>query len=135
MIIWLIVFIIMGLLELSTVSLISIWFAIGSIFAGISSYFTDSIVIQFIIFLSTSIISLVYTRPLLKKLLPKFTPTNLDSIIGKIGKVTKDIIPDEDGEVIIENKIWTAKSNNTILSGTKVKIISIEGVKLIVENI
>ena len=55
--------------------------------------------------------------------------------IGKIGIVLADI---EDvqkvGQVKVEGEIWTAKSQYAPISkDSKVKVLSIEGVKLIVE--
>ena len=48
--------------------------------------------------------------------------------------VTKKIGLNEYGEVKVFGNVWTAYSNEEIEVGEKVKILSIEGVKLIVEK-
>lgn len=132
---WFILFLIFLFIELITVTLVTIWFAIGAIAAVITTLFTDSIVIQSIVFVVVSVISLLITKPLVKKF-KKFdiTPTNSDRVIGKVGEVIKKIDTNKYGEVKVFDSIWTAKSDNKIDVGEKVKILSIEGVKLIVEK-
>jgi len=132
---WFVLFLVFLFIELITVTLVTIWFAIGAIAALITTLFTDSIVIQTIVFLVVSIISLLISKPLVKKF-KKFdiTPTNSDRVIGKIGDVTKKIGINKYGEVKIFGTTWTASADEVIEVGEKVKVLSIEGVKLIVKK-
>ena len=132
---WFIAFLVFVFIELITVTLVTIWFAIGAIAAVITSFFTDSVVIQSIVFVVVSVLSLIITKPLVKKF-KKFeiTPTNSDRVIGKIADVTKKISPNKYGEVKVFDNVCTAKSDEEIKVGEKVRILSIEGVKLIVKK-
>ena len=132
---WFIAFLVFVFIELITVTLVTIWFAIGAIAAVITTFFTDSVVIQSIVFVVVSVLSLIITKPLVKKF-KKFdiTPTNSDRVIGKVGDVTKKISPNKYGEVKVFESIWTAKSDEEIKVGEKVRVLSIEGVKLIVKK-
>ena len=132
---WFVAFLVFVFIELITVTLVTIWFAIGAIAAVNTTFFTDSVVIQSIVFVVVSVLSLIITKPLVKKF-KKFdiTPTNSDRVIGKIGDVTKKISPNKYGEVKVFESIWTAKSDEEIKVGEKVKVLSIEGVKLIVKK-
>ena len=56
-----------------------------------------------------------------------------DSIVGKVGKVTKKIKENEYGEVEVADKKWTAYSNNEISVGKKVRVLAVEGNKLLVD--
>ena len=133
--IWFIAFIILLVIELMTVNLVTIWFAFGSIAALITCFFTDSVVIQSIVFLIVSVIALLITKPLIKKFKGfDVTPTNSDRVIGKIGEVTKKIEKNQYGEVKIFGNIWTARSDEELSVGERVKVLGIEGVKLIVEK-
>lgn len=135
MLIWFIVFLVMLIVELMTVNLVSIWFSIGALGAMLTAYFTDSIVIQIIVFIVVSIISLLITKPLVKKFKGfDITPTNSDRVIGKTGEVTKKIGNNSYGEVKVFGNTWTATSKEVIDVGEKVKVLNIEGVKLIVER-
>ncbi len=132
---WFIAFVILLVIELVTVNLVTIWFAIGSVAAIITTIFTDSILIQCIVFTIVSVISLLITKPLIKKF-KKFDvePTNSDRVIGKVGEVTQKIEKNKYGEVKVYGNTWTASSKDVIDVGERVKVLSIDGVKLIVEK-
>lgn len=133
---WMIAFLVLIFIEIITVNLVTIWFAIGAIAGFITAYFTDSIAVQMIVFIVVSIISLVPTRNIVNKLKVKnFEPTNLDRIIGKTGIVTEEISNIKLGEVKVDGKKWSAMSTEKITIGRKVEILSIEGVKLNVKEI
>lgn len=132
---WFIAFVILIIIELATVNLVTIWFAIGSVAAIITTMFTDSIAIQAVVFGVVSLISLLITKPLIKKFKGfEVEPTNSDRVIGKVGEVTKRITPNKYGEVKVFGNTWTASSEKTINVGQKVKVLSIDGVKLIVKK-
>lgn len=132
---WFIAFVILLLIELVTVNLVTIWFAIGAVAAIITTIFTDSIMIQSIVFIVVSVLSLFITKPLIKKV-KKFdvTPTNSDRVIGKVGEVTQKIGRNKYGEVKVYGNTWTASSKQVINVGERVKVLAIDGVKLVVEK-
>ena len=132
---WTIIFLILLFVELITINLVSIWFAIGALFSAIVSIFTDSVLIQFLTFLLVSIVTLIITKPVVKKInKKKFTPTNLDRVIGQQGVVTKRISKDSYGLVKVLGSIWTATSDDFIDVGSRVIVQKIVGVKLIVKK-
>lgn len=133
---WLIIFIFLIFVEIATVNLVSIWFAIGAIASCILSIYVDNQIIQLGCFVITSTICLILTKSIISKIKNhKITPTNLDRVIGDIGIVTEDIDEFNNGEVKVDGKTWTATSKETLKVGTKVKIVSINGVKLNVKSI
>lgn len=132
---WLILFVVLIILELCTANLTTIWFAFGALLAYIVSLFTDNVMIQTTVFLAVSVITLILTRPVVRKyLLTKPSRTNADMLIGRTGIVTKKITKTDIGEVKIDGKYWSAKANKKIKEGSKVEILAIEGVKLIVKE-
>ena len=132
---WFIAFLVLLFIEIITVNLVTIWFAAGALAAMIASTFTDSLVVQVIVFLVVSIVALLLTKPLIKKFKGfQVTPTNSDRVIGKVGEVTKKITKDNYGEVKVFGNTWTACSDADLDVGTKVIVMSIEGVKLIVKK-
>lgn len=135
-IIWLIIFIILVIIELSTINLVSIWFAIGSIASFLASLITENLSIQLATFIIVSSISLICTKKIVKKFKNnEITLTNLDRIIGLTGIVTEDITKENAGVVKVDGKLWSAISKFNIKKGSKVEILSIEGVKLSVKVI
>lgn len=127
------------LVEAGTSQLISIWFSLGALGGAISCIFTDNIVIQLFVFITVTTLSLVLTRPIVKKLKLKgaAVKTNLDRVIGCEATLTKDITRDCDGELKVLGDYWLAVSRdgNEIKSGTRVKVLEIKGTKLIVEEV
>ena len=133
--IWFALIFVFLIIESITLNLVTIWFAFGSICAYISSYFTENIVIQLTIFVITSALSLIFTKPLLEKHLNKpKEKTNFDRIINEIGIVTKDIKKHDAGRVKIDGKDWMAVSQEEIKKGEEVEILKIEGAKIIVRR-
>lgn len=135
-VIWLFLFSFFLVIEAATFNLITVWFALGALGSFISSYFINNVLIQLLIFVIVTGLSLLATRPLVKKILKKVerTRTNLDAVINSIGIVSETIKPDTIGRVDVMGKNWAAKGYEHIRKGSKVKVLAIEGAKLIVEK-
>ena len=135
--IWLIVAVILGIMEAVTVSLISVWFAIGALAAIIPAYFGVPFWGQILVFLAVSAIAFAFTKRYFKDVVKvKKQPTNSDGLIGTDGIVTAEINNLEGaGKVYISGLTWSARSKNgkTIPEGAVVTVDKIEGVTLVVE--
>lgn len=122
--------------EIMTVGFLVFWFGIGGLFAMITSFFTSNISIQTAVFLATSTLLIFLTKPLVNKYIsPKpAIPTNVYSVIGKTGFVTKDITLENSGQVKVNGETWTALAENSISieKGMEVEINKVDGVKVIV---
>lgn len=132
---WLIIFIIAFIAEITTLSLVSIWFSAGALVSILLKYFGVLLIGQIIGFVMVSILTFLLFRPMLMKHIksPK-SKTNVDRNIGKTGEVIKDIEPLTFGQVKVNGQIWTAKSEDgtSITEGSIVEVVGIEGVKLVV---
>lgn len=136
--IWLIVLIAGLVIEILTVTLVSIWFALGAACALIAQSFGLSEIVQIIIFLVVSIVAIILTRPLYKKLkLKKDVKLNTDKNIGKRGYVTKPIAQYGSGQVKLDDTYWSARGTDeqAIALNTLVQVVDVEGAKLIVEEV
>ena len=132
---WLLVIIVLTIVELATVNLVTVWFIASGIVALILSFFIDNVAIVSSIFVILGIILLITTKPILDKLLKgKDEKTNLDRVVGASGVVTEEIKKNVVGEVKVDGKRWSAISSRKIAVGETVKILKIDGVKLIVEK-
>ena len=136
---WLIAMVALMAVEAAVPGLISIWFAIGALAALISAMFHAPLWLQIVWFVLVSILSLALTRPLVKKYVnSRTTPTNADMGIGRDAVVTEEIDNlHGKGAVTLDGKIWTARmeqEEQRAVPGEIVRILRIEGVKLIVER-
>lgn len=136
--IWLAAMILFGIVEAATVSLVSLWFAGGSLTAFVASLLGAPFWLQAALFVVVSGVLLSCLYPFVKKVVrPKRQPTNADRIVGQSAPITEPI--DNllgRGAVRIDGKEWSARSEdgNPIEKGTVVTIVKIEGVKAIVRR-
>ena len=135
--IWLGLIILFSVVEALTPAIVSVWFALGALFALGTAAAGAPEWLQIVVFFVVSVIALILTRPLIKRKLHKnITPTNSDMLIGKTGVVIEKISNlQETGSVKIQGKLWTARSedDSEIPAASHVLICGIEGVKLIVK--
>ena len=127
------------IVEIATLGLTTIWFAMGALVAGFLALAKAHILIQIIAFLIVAALLLFMTRPLAARYLNSQTKrTNADSLIGEICLVTSPINNlKAEGQAVVKGQEWTARSitGELIPEGTKVRIVSISGVKLMVETL
>ena len=131
---WLAIVICLAILEMATVSLVSIWFVLSGLLAMIASLFITNVTIQIAIFVVFGVLFMILTKKIVKKAVPQKVKTNLDRIVGMEGIVTEKIMKNHPGEVKVDGKRWTAISNETIPQGSAVKILEINSTKLTVER-
>ncbi len=135
---WLIALVVFLMVEASTVTMVSLWFAVGALAALIVGLFAG-IGWQIAVFLVVSALALACLRPLARKyFMPRITKTNVDAIIGSQGYVTADIDNlAATGKVKLGAMEWTARSTTgeNIPTGILVKVDRIEGVKAFVSPV
>lgn len=138
--VWLGIFVVLLIAEAMTSAIVSAWFLPGALLAMILAFCGVSVSVQIAVFLVLSLILLVLSKTIWKKALMRrpVENTNADALIGKVGVVT---VPIDNlravGEVLIAGQTWSARAadDTPIASGCKVRILRIEGVKLICEQI
>ena len=135
-IIWLVLMVVFLIVEASTVVMVSLWFAAGSLIALVAALLGAPIWLQVALFLVVSAVLLASLRPMVRKhFTPKLSRTNVDAIVGSQGYVTSDIDNvAATGTVKLGSMEWTARSTAgaPIPAGTLVTVDKIEGVKAFV---
>lgn len=138
LIVWIVVIALGIIIESQTSELVSLWFSISGAVALVCALADLDIYIQIAVFAILTLILVIATRPLVKKLTNNTNvKTNADRLIGMIGFVIKTIKPDSKGAVKVDFQEWTAISarNQLIEENTAVVIKEISGNKLIVDII
>lgn len=133
---WLALLIVFSIGEAVTVGLTSVWFAVGALGALLCALVGGNLWLQIGVFLALSGLALALVRPLAKKfLIPGYSATNADRVIGQEAVVTQTINNlHGQGQVTIAGQTWTARSqDDTVIGeGTLVRVLRIEGVKVFV---
>lgn len=137
-IIWLTAFVVLIGIEAATMSLCTIWFAIGALasffltLAGVGKYG------QLAAFFIVSCVLFFFTRPMaLRYVNQKTVKTNVDELIGKKVRITEDVDNDRAvGTAVLDGREWTARSEDgsVLEAGALAEIVEIQGVKLIVRK-
>ena len=138
-ILWLALLIICIIAEAETVSMVSVWFALGSLAALIGSLFGATFWLQVILFVAVSGVTLALFRPVARKhFTPKLTKTNMDAMAGKLCMVITSIDNSAScGQVKLGDIEWSARSTGgePIAAGTHVRVDRVEGVKVYVSPV
>lgn len=137
---WLIVIVVFVAMELSTVTLTSIWFAAGGLAALFVAMLGGNLPVQIIAFLIVAFGLLALTRKWSDKFLDgKKQSTNADRAIGEVVRVTERVSNlDRTGRAIVHGQDWAVRTedDDTIIEkGELVRVLQIKGVKLIVEKV
>ena len=138
-IMWLIICIILVIVEVTTLNLTTIWFAIGGFIAYLTGFVGAGFWGQFFVFVIVSLIMLFFTRPVARRYLNKGrVKTNAESLVGQIPKTTSCLNNREGfGSAVINGQEWSAISSDDkiiIEEGEDVEILEVRGVKLVVRK-
>ena len=132
------------LLEASTFSMTSVWFAVGAAAALLTCLFTDSFRAQALVFIVVSILCLLAFRPLAAKLRQKITPTNGDRNLGREATVLTTVTADRGdasglpGRVRLDGVDWNARCatpGDILTPGQRCRVTELHSTLLIVEPV
>ena len=137
---WLLLLILFICVELVTVGLTSIWFAVGAFTALIFAMIGLPFPVQVLVFIIVSVALLVVTRPIAAKYLnSRVQKTNVDSLIGTKCYVTECVNNiNQTGKAVVNGLDWTVRADDDreiINQGELVEIVRVCGVKLIVRKV
>ena len=135
--VWAVVAVLGLILELSSGDFFIMCFAIGACGAAIVSPFAN-IYVQLAVFVVITAISIFVVRPFALRYLHKADEdrvSNVDAMIGQVGRVSETIQPGGYGRVAIGGDDWKAVSASDAESpvGTRVRVVKVESIIITVE--
>ena len=138
--IWAIVAVVCLILELSSGDFFIICFSIGAVFAVIGAAVGLNIYWQLALFAIFSLLSVLFVRPVALRYLHKNEPnkpSNADALLGRTGRVTEAIKPEQNGYVQIDGDMWRAVSTSPIEipTGTTVRVVGRKSTIITVETL
>ncbi len=109
---WLIAVGVFLVLEMVTLGLTTVWFAGGAFVAFTAGLLNAPLWIQIVIFLAVSSLLLIFTRPVVERHLNNSrTKTNVESMVGRQGKVTEEIDNfSQTGKIMLDGMEWSARN-------------------------
>lgn len=134
---WLGLMLLFALAEAATVGLVSIWFVGGSLAGLVVNLLGGSAAVQLLAFALGSAVLLICLRPFVRRYItPRKTATNANAALGRTALLTQTVDNLQGtGALKLDGKEWTVRSTDgsVLPAGTLVKIVRLEGVKLLVE--
>ena len=136
-IVWLIIAIVAGAIDVLTSYFFFVLFSIGSIVAAICAGLGVPFLYQIIVFSIISLIAMIFGYPWLKKkykMMHKRIPLMEETYIGKILIAEKDI--ETKAQIKVGGEYWTAvNEGEKITKNEKFEITGIDGIKLKIKRI
>jgi membrane protein implicated in regulation of membrane protease activity len=143
--IWFLVGLVLLIMEFALPGLIIGFFGVGAWIVAIvclfSAYVTGSINAQLIIFIISSVLSLLCLRKWLKGVFLGHTGSkqdlkqNLEEFVGQMAVVKEKIVPKLGGKVEFHGTNWEANADEEIETGTTVEIIGKDNITLKVKTL
>ncbi|MDR3297727.1 MAG: NfeD family protein [Prevotellaceae bacterium] len=140
--VWMIAAVVFFILEMFTPSFFMACLGIGCVAGGLAALFSDSTIVQLLLFSLATIAAFVGMRPLMlryvynKKTLA--VRTNVDNLIGRTARVSERIDPATgQGRVVVDGDDWKAISATgaPIDKGEQVEILNVESVVVTVRDL
>jgi inner membrane protein len=137
-VLWFIIGFVLFLLEFAVPGLILLFFAVGAWVVAIMSLFTDlSINSQIVLFITTSLTTVLLFRKWVKGILASGKPTSEvieDEFIGKTAIAETNIAPGMNGKVAFKGTSWDAITEDMVHKGENVLIVGNESIILKVKS-
>ncbi len=128
---WLILFVGLVIIEMATMALTTIWFAGGALVAALFAWIGVGLPVQVVVFIASSVILLVLTKPIVKKHLnQRIIKTNTDSMVGIDTPIIEKVeYLKETGKVRINDIEWRVIAENRDDIYEVEDIVTIQGVR------
>lgn len=140
--VWVIVALVFVIVEIFTSGFGVLCFSFGCLAAAPVALIPDSLVWQVLAFAVVSLLSFIFLRPVLMKLLVKNSQggaakSNADAIVGKVAVVSEAIEEKGFGRVKLDGDEWKAVSSDgaAVEKGARVEIVSRESLIVTVKTI
>ena len=134
---WLVLSVVFIFVEMTTLAVVSIWFALGAVIAAVMAMLGVTFLWQLTVFVFSSLLLMVLFFKKVRALVDvkKHVPTNADRLVGQKAKVVEEINQIAGtGQILVLGETWScrAQDGETIPKDAIVDVLRIEGVKAIV---
>lgn len=136
-ILWVIIGIVALSVDIITSSFLFVWFTVGAIGAIIAEILDYPFITQLMVFTVISVVLIVICYPIVKKNIKKYvkpTPVREETYVGKEIVVDEEMV--KNNALRIDGVYWNIKNQgDTLNKGDMVKVIALDGNRLIIKKI
>jgi len=139
--VWLILAVVLGAIELMSTTFILLWVAIAALVTGLLGLLVHSFAAQLSVFAVLSVVLLLLTRPLVRRWRNTGTSTyqsNVQQLVGEQGTVVSRLSGGKTGMVRVGNDVWSARSELSDVQmepGERVRVVAVRSALLIVSKV
>jgi membrane protein implicated in regulation of membrane protease activity len=123
--------------EMLTTTFFLLPFGLAATAALLANLFGAALWLQWVTFVVTAVIALVFLRPLFKRMTSKAidVTAGVDRLIGMTGTIIDGNAPSGENRARVAREVWnvSTESGEHLPVGTMVKVLRVEGVHLIIE--
>ncbi|MBO1750220.1 NfeD family protein [Actinotalea sp. BY-33] len=137
---WLVAAVALGVVEVLTLDLVLLMFAVGALAAVGANLLGASIAVQVLVFTATSLVMLLGLRPYLLRNLRRRTPlieTNAAGLVGRIA-LTLSEVTSRGGSIKLAGEQWTARTGRlgeTLAADVEARVTAIDGATAVVTGL
>ena len=134
--VWLVIAAVMAVVEVVSLSLITVWFVVGGLVAFAVGFAGGDLFVQAIVFVAVSLVCLLLFRPLALKH-RKLGESHESTPVGQTARVVEAISAGEPGRVETpDHMTWVAltATGEPLEVGAHVRVTGQDSIKLIVER-
>ncbi|MEO0085927.1 MAG: NfeD family protein [candidate division WOR-3 bacterium] len=132
--VWIIAGLVIAALEMVVPGFVVIWFGVAAIVTGILALFVRNTYFQLGFFAVLSGLLVFLAQWIGRRITrPEPEPAGANRMPGAFGTVLQDIVPGEVGRVKVTGEEWRAEAGVAISRGKRVRVVRVEGTRLIVE--
>lgn len=133
-VVWIVAGLVLAALEMIVPGFVIIWFGVAAVVTGLISFFVHNGYVQFVSFLSLSGLMVFLAQWIGRKITrPEPVPVGANRLADAEGVVTQDIQPGAPGRVKVVGEEWRAESEFVLAAGARVRVVRVEGTRLIVK--
>ena len=141
-ILWIIIGVGLIIAEIFTLGFVLLWFGIGALAAAFVGFFTDSFLLQFLVFALVSSVLTAMSRTIFANYFShgdeNAIKMGMDALPGQIGMVTSESKGAlKEAAVKVYGSTWTAFpiDDETLTEGEKVEVVRVQGSSIYVRKI
>lgn len=132
--VWIIGGLIIAALEMIVPGFVIIWFGVAAVVTGILALFVRNTYVQLGTFAVMSGLLVFLAQWISRRITrPEPEPAGANRMPGAVGVVVQKIVPGEVGRVKVTGEEWRAEANVALAPGRRIRVLRVEGTRLIVE--
>ena len=138
---WIILGLCLAMAELAVPAFFIIWFGIGALIVGLILLFAPDLGIatQLLLWAALSAVLVIFWFRYLKPKTMTAVGTSTAHVTGEVGILVSDLCPNSRGQVrfqkpVLGSDVWECYADSEIKAGTRVRLASVEGSFIKVEE-